>query len=103
MKSHSDYRSHRLQKEEARKLLARMIKGDKLNVLFSKHAREELKKDNLGIDDAISVLASTNAKILKDAEFEKGIYRYRVETTEICLIIIFNSSTELLVITAWRK
>jgi hypothetical protein len=103
MKSHSDYKSHKLQKEEARKLLGRMIREDGINVLFSKHAREELKKDGLGIDDAIDVLASTEARILKDAEFENGTYRYRVETSSVCLVIVFNSVTELIVITAWRK
>ena len=103
MKSHSDYKSHKLQKEEARKLLGRMIREDGINVLFSKHAREELKKDGLGIDDAISILASTDAKILKEAEFEKRTYRYRVETIDFCLVIAFNSEDELIVVTAWRK
>ena len=103
MKSHSDYRSHKLQKEEARKLLGRIIREYPDNVLFSRHAVEELAKDNLTVVYANNILRSTDAQILVEGEFEKGSYRYRLETTDVCLIIVFNSDQELVVITAWRK
>ena len=47
MKSHGDYKSHKLQKEEARKLLGRIVREHPGNILFSKHAVEELAKDDL--------------------------------------------------------
>lgn len=103
MKSHSDFKSHRLQKEEARKLLVRMTKREDADVTITKHAIEELTKDGFSADDAISMLESTEARILKEAEYENGSYRYRVETDEMCLIIVFDSERELTVITGWRK
>jgi hypothetical protein len=103
MKSHIDYKSHRLQKEEARKRIAKAINGSACEVLFSKHAEEELIKDGLTVVDAINILSSPDAKILSDGELEKGTYRYRLETNKICLVVAFGSNEEIIVVTAWRK
>jgi len=103
MKSHGDYKSHKLQKEEARKLLSRITREYPDNVLFSKHAVEELAKDNLTVVSANNILRSTDAQILVEGEFENGSYRYRLETMDVCLIIVFNSGQELVIVTAWRK
>lgn len=103
MKSHCDYETHKLQKEEARKLLAKVIRSKDCFVVFSKHARDELKKDDIPTSHVFNVLASSDAQILGDGELEKGTYRYRVETKNICVVIVFKSDTEAMVVTAWRK
>lgn len=102
MKSHCDYKTHRLQKEEARKLISKILRHPHY-VLFSKHAQEELGKDGLETSDAINVLTSADSKILRDGEFEKGSYRYRVETKKICVVVTFVSDIRLIVVTVWRK
>jgi hypothetical protein len=70
-------------------------------VSFSKHALEEMAKDNLNDQDALNVL---RAGIVEPAEIEKGSWRYRVRTPRgLYFVVAFRSETELRVVTAWRK
>ena len=101
--SHSDLKSHKMNRQEARKLVNVIMAGKHQSVVFTKHAREELLKDNLTTVDAINVLKSPDAKILDEGELENGTYRYRLETTKICLVVAFESAKTLIVVTAWRK
>lgn len=41
--------------------------------------------------------------IVQPPEYEKGTWRYRVETGRMAVVIAFRSRSELVVITAWRK
>lgn len=100
--SHSDLRSHKMNRQEARKLLTKIMIGKPHNLVFSRHSREELLKDGLTTVDAINVLKSPDAKILDDAELKNGSYRYRVETKNICIVVVFESEEKLIVVTAWR-
>jgi len=81
--SHSDLKSHKMNRQEARKLVNVIMAGKHQSVVFTKHAREELLKDNLTTVDAINVLKSPDAKI--------------------CLVVAFESAKTLIVVTAWRK
>lgn len=101
--SPSDYRSQRMNRQEARKLVSRIMTAKQYNVVFSGHARGELLKDNLTTGDAINILKSPDAKIRLEGEIEKGTCRYRLETEKICLVVAFESATKLIVVTGWRK
>jgi len=70
-------------------------------VVFSRHAEEELAKDDLTAVDARNVLRA--GKILEEPEWVNGTWRYRVHTARMTVVVAFVSEASLRVITAWRK
>ena len=66
----------------ARKLLSHILANGQ--VLFSKHAKDEMTKDNLKEDDVKNVL---RAGQIDPAEWENGSWRYRVHTTSIYAVV----------------
>ena len=68
-------------------------------LVFSKHAHEEMEKDDLLDVDARNVL---RGGVVRFPEMVKGTWRYRVETRRIAVVVAFRSETELVVVTAWR-
>jgi len=98
-----DFRSHKLNKNQARKLISNIANNFPSHIRFSRHAIEELKKDKLTTSDALNVIKSKDSKILSDPELEHGSYRYRLETSNIMVVISFDSDTSLVVVTAWRR
>lgn len=68
-------------------------------VNFIPHAAQRLKKHNLTAEDCLNVLRGGWC------EFEELVddeWRYRMITQKICVVITFESETELTVVTAWR-
>jgi hypothetical protein len=99
-----DYRQTKLHKTEARKLAAEIVSNYPNNIVFSRHALQELQADNLTTGDAWNILKSSDSRILDEGEFEKGSYRYRLETNFIMVVIAFQSNGQgLVIITAWDK
>jgi len=82
---------------EARRLIRAIL--DSGSVAFSKHAEEEMAKDNVTIVDVANVL---RGGVVDPGEYENGSWRYRVRTARIAVIVAFRSETELRVVTAWR-
>jgi hypothetical protein len=82
---------------EARRLIREILETG--SVTFSKHAEEEMAKDNLTMVDVTNVL---RGGVLDPAELENGSWRYRIRTARIAVIVAFRSETELRVVTAWR-
>jgi hypothetical protein len=70
------------------------------SVIFTKHARSEMEKDDLADIDVKNVLRA--GLMLGPAEMERGTWRYRVGTPRIVVVIAFQSETELRIVTAWR-
>lgn len=66
---------------------------------FTKHAQEEIAKDNLTEVDIRNTLRAGTAR---PGELECGTYRYRVMTTRIAAVVAFRSDTHAVVVTAWR-
>lgn len=98
-----DYKSHKLDKGQVRKLIARLI-ADGAIVHFSGHSLEEMSKDGLCQGDVRNILGSTDARINSDGELEKGSYRYRLETNFIMVVVAFNRvGTQIVVVTVWDK
>jgi hypothetical protein len=81
----------------ARRLIREIIENG--SVSFSKHAEEEMAKDNLTMVDVTNVL---RGGVVDPGEFENGSWRYRVGTARIAVIVAFRSETERRVVTAWR-
>ena len=67
---------------------------------FSKHALEEMAKDNLTTVDCVNVL---RGGVVVPGEFEKGSWRYRVRTARMTVVVAFRSEHRLVVVTAWRE
>jgi hypothetical protein len=83
----------------ARKRISRLLRGGRLT--YSRHAREEMKKDELTEVDVTNVLRGGH--LTEPAENEKGTWRYRVHTNIIWVVVAFREETELVIVTVWRK
>ena len=69
-------------------------------VVSSRHAADEMAKDDLTLVDCINVL---RAGLVEPAEMGRGTWRYRVHTRRISVVVAFRSETRLVVVTAWRS
>jgi hypothetical protein len=83
---------------QVRKLLREIISAG--GVSFPKHACDEMMKDGLFEEDVLNVLRAGWVEC--PAGWIKGAYRYRVRTHNICVVVLFRSAVEALVVTAWR-
>jgi len=93
----------RLDKTEARKRVVEIVSRHPSNIRFSRHALEELKNDSLIVSDILNVIRSPAARIVGEGEYERGSFRYRLETNRIAVLIAFDSPVSFVVVTAWRK
>ena len=82
----------------ARRLIGSIL--TKGRVAFTRHAREEMAKDDL---DAVDVTHVLRAGRVQFPELEKGSWRYRVSTRQIFVVVAFRSQEELVVVTVWRR
>lgn len=82
---------------QAKQLIREIIENG--SVSFSKHAEEELAKDNLTMVDATNILRGGT---VDPGEFENGSWRYRVRSSRMVVVVAFRSESELRVVTAWR-
>lgn len=87
-----------LKPAEARQLITEILSSGQL--MFSRHAREEMANDRMVEQDAINVL---RAGSVDPAEMERGSWRYRVHTLRFCVVVTFDDATKAVVVTAWRK
>jgi len=81
----------------AKRLIRKIIESG--TVSFSKHAEEEMAKDDLNTVDCVNIL---RGGIVRPGEMERGSWRYRVETAHMCVVVALRTDTELVVVTAWR-
>jgi hypothetical protein len=85
-----------LQPDEAKARIREIVEDGEFR--WSRHAREELAKDDLESSDALNVL---RAGVVEPAEWENGQWRYRVRTSRMVVVIAFVESG-LRIVTAWR-
>ena len=69
-------------------------------VTFSAHALEEMAKDGMTTVDCGNVF---RGGVVLPPELERGSWRYRIRTSRMCVVVVFRSSTELKVVTAWGE
>ena len=82
----------------ARRLVREILRAGRFT--YSRNAREELFADDLTTIDCENVL---RGGVVGSGEFERGTWRYRVETSRITVVVAFRSERELVVVTAWRS
>jgi hypothetical protein len=66
---------------------------------FSRHAYDEMRKDNLTEVDVRNTLRGGAAS---PGEYENGSWRYRISTARSCVVISFRDELRAVVVTAWR-
>ena len=69
-------------------------------VEFWHHALDEMANDGLSQADCLNVLRGgwPNA-----AEYHNGRWRHQVHTRTMCVVVQFDSSKHLSIVTVWRK
>ena len=87
-----------LREPDARALIRRIIEDGEVE--FWPHAQQEMARDRLSQADCLNVLRGGWPD---PAELESGNWRYRVHTQKICVVVQFQTSEHLAVVTAWRK
>ncbi len=102
-----------LKATDARKLIRRLLDdGRFISPGKGSHARSEMDKDGLTDLDAVNVL---RGGVVREAEWENGCWRHRVDTPKIAFVVAFDpdpetmpsdrgdlGDTELVVVTGWR-
>jgi hypothetical protein len=102
-----------LKATDARKLLRRLLDaGTFVPPGARSHARKEMDKDGLTDLDAINVLRGGT---VREAEFENGSWRFRVETQRMVFVVTFDpepegmpsdeegvGDIEVVLVTGWR-
>jgi Domain of unknown function (DUF4258) len=83
---------------DAKRLLLSIIEDGQ--VVFTRHAQEEMAKDNLNDGDVLNIL---RGGVVEPAEQENGSWRYRVRTSPMYAVVAFRGEDEAVVVTAWRK
>ena len=86
-----------LRPAEARKLLRAILASGE--VVFTKHALDEMEQDGISQAETIGVLRSG---VVEPAEFERGSWRYRVWARRIYVVAAFRSEVAAVVVTSWR-
>jgi hypothetical protein len=91
----------RLSKNQARKWVSSIrVKGQ---VALWPHCIAELTNDGLEATDVDNVLRCGKIHEEPEPEGKHGEWRYRVHTQRMCVVVQFETETELSVATAWRK
>jgi hypothetical protein len=80
------------------KALARKILEEG-TISFTDHSHRELAKDNRSTGDCLNAI---RGGAYREAEWENGCWRYRIETGRVGVVFQFRSDSEILVVTAWR-
>jgi hypothetical protein len=83
----------------ARKRISAILRGGRVG--YSRHAREEMEKDDLTELDVTNVLRGGH--LTEPAEMGQVDWTYRVHTQLQCVVVAFRNDAELVVVTAWRK
>jgi Domain of unknown function (DUF4258) len=81
----------------AKRLLIGILANGTLS--FTKHAYEEMAKDDLTEPDIRNVLRGGS---VSPGELERGTYRYRVSTSRVVAVVAFRLEVHAVVVTAWR-
>ncbi len=98
--STKDYKTNKLNKEEARKLVSKLAAAGR--VLLSGHAQKRLLDREIIFNDVLNVLLSASMRVA-EGELENGTYRYRCTTAKFVVVIGFTVRGDgVIVVTVFR-
>ena len=81
----------------AKQLMGQILASGR--VVPSRHALDELAKDDMDMQDVINVV---RGGAVDPADLVDGTWRYRVRTQRMAVVVAFRSETEMRIVTAWR-
>lgn len=84
---------------EAAKRLLREILDSGIVTYAIPHALERLRQRGISLIDCENVL---RGGVVDPGEWENGVWRYRVRTQRLAVIVQFLAEDEVLIVTAWR-
>jgi hypothetical protein len=97
-------RQQKLNKNEARKLIAKILAKTPEKVVFTGHAQKRMEERRLVTADVMNILCSPSSKIISEAEFKDGSWSYRLETSFLLVVVGFTGDgSTIKVITVWDK
>lgn len=88
----------RLTPPDAKRLARSIVENGAVE--FTAHARAEMVKDQLETTDCLYLI---RAGVYGEPEIHNEGYRYRIETRSMAVVIAFESTQRLRVVTAWRR
>jgi hypothetical protein len=89
-----------LSKAQARRLAKKVLREG--STVFTRHARHEMENDDLLETDVANTISG--GLITEPGELgHRGDWCYRIRTKRITVVFMFRSTTELVVVTAWRE
>lgn len=99
------YKTVRLNRAEARKLVSKIMIVTPFNVDFTGHALERMSQQGMIATDVINVLKSLDSKIHIEGELHKShSYTYRLETRNMVVVVgFYPDGSGLSVVTTWDK
>lgn len=99
----SDYKTQRMSRNEARKLISALMADESCLVLTS-HGRKRMEQRNVVMVDIVSVLKSSSMRINDEPEHTDGSWRYKCETNRFKIIVSFGIDGETIyIVTVMRK
>lgn len=103
--SPQNYKTTRVSRDEARKLVARILQEYPASIFWTAHCMDRLIDRELSTDDVFNVLNSPHARVLIEGELSaKGVYSYRVETNKMFVVVSFSSdASKMSIVTVARK
>ena len=91
-----------LSRVEARQLIRKILRSDEGRLFFTRHALEESMPDeNITEDEVVSCLARGFCG--PNITFERGTWRYPIETPGLAVVVAFDTETLAIIVTAWRR
>ena len=86
-----------LEQKEASRLAKEILENGVIR--YTKHALEEMEKDNLSEADILRTLRAG----CEPPEWENGQWRYRFRSYSVWAVVLFRNEELIVIITAWRK
>jgi hypothetical protein len=86
-------------KGQVKAIILRCLDGDG-HLRFSPHALEEMANDGLGFAEAEAVL---RGGMVEGHDLISGTWRYRLRRVKTYVVVVFDTETMTVVVTAWRK
>ncbi len=92
-----------MNKTQAMKKLREIMASEDPSIVFIGHAIREMMNDFLSEVDVLNVLKSKSAGIKDEPEFKDETMRYRVMTSNYCVVVTFFKNADgVTVVTVWK-
>ena len=87
---------------EARQLVRRILRSPDGQIVFTRHAIEEsMAERGITEDEVYNCLARGFCG--DNITFERGTWRYPIETPDLAVVVAFDTVTLAIVVTTWRR